>query len=429
MRIVYMAAGAGGTYCGACQRDIALVTYLQSRGHDVIMLPLYTPIRTDLPDPSARSLFLGGINCYLQQRFAFFRKTPRLLDWLFDRRSLVNLASRFAVSTRPEELGDMTVSVLRGEDGQQRKELDRLLSFLQTKERPDVVNITNSLLVALAPVIKRRLGVPVVCTLQGEESFVARLTPQHREASLALLRGHAQQVDLFISPHQSYADEMASWLGIPRERIVVIRPGVVVNQFSSAGSRQRNPFRIGWLSRVSPVKGLDTLVDAFSVLAHKHGRGNEILAVAGERVGESDVFWHNLRNRLVAEGLGNRLEDIGQVDLDGKRRFLQSLSAFCLPSRIDERRAVACLEAMASGVPVIVPPRGIFPELISLTGGGLLVPDDPRKLAEAFVRLRDDSEEADRMGTSGAEGVRRYYSAETMGELTIQAYQKVTAER
>ena len=72
-------------YCGSCLRDNALAAELIARGHDVTLLPVYTPTLTDEPNVSAgRPVFFGGISVYLQQHFAFFRHTPWLLDRLWD---------------------------------------------------------------------------------------------------------------------------------------------------------------------------------------------------------------------------------------------------------------------------------------------------------------------------------------------------------
>ena len=133
MRITYIAAGAAGSYCGACARDVALCRGLIARGHDVLLVPLYTPLRSDLPMPRVERVFYGGINAWLQDRSGLFRKTPRFVDWIFDRPWLLNLVARAAIETRPEELGAMTVSVLRGAEGPQRKELEKLVAFLEEK--------------------------------------------------------------------------------------------------------------------------------------------------------------------------------------------------------------------------------------------------------------------------------------------------------
>ncbi len=116
------------------------------------------------------------------------------------------------------------------------------------------------------------------------------------------------------------------------------------------------------------------------------------------------------------------------MDLAGKAALLQSLSVFCLPSRNAERRAMACLEAMAAGVPAVVPSLGLFPELVELTGGGLLVPaEDADAVAHALAGLMDDPDGADRMGRAAAEGVAAHFSAEMMTDRTLRAYERALA--
>ncbi len=424
MRIAYIAAGAGGSYCGACARDVTLARGLTARGHDVLLLPLYTPLRSDLSHPGLGRIFYGGINAYLQQRFGLFRRTPGFVDWLFDRPALLRLVSRFAIETQPEGLGEMTVSVLRGTEGRQRKELEKLVGFLEREHRPDVVNLTNSLLSAVAPEIKRRMGVPLFCALQGEEAFVARLPQPHRDEARSLMRSHAQHFDLLFSPGERYADEMAEFLAVPRERVHVVRPGLEPGPYRPSGPRVREPFRIGFLSRVTPAKGLDILVDAFIMLEEMRP-GRATLSVAGEVAGVHRGFLRGLRRRVASAGLADRFEYLGEVDLAGKAALLRSLSVFCLPSRYAEQRAMACLEAMAAGVPVVVPAAGLFPELVDLTGGGVLVPvEDADAVAQVLAGLMDDPDGADRMGRAASEGVAEHFSAEAMADRTLHAYER-----
>src|SRR3954468_7836776 len=102
MRIAYLTAGAAGMYCGSCMHDNTLVAALVARGHDALLVPLYTPIRTDEDDVSQHRVFFGGINVYLQQKLALFRRTPRFLDRLLDAPRLLRWVSRFAVKTRAD---------------------------------------------------------------------------------------------------------------------------------------------------------------------------------------------------------------------------------------------------------------------------------------------------------------------------------------
>src|SRR5215210_3119655 len=99
MRIAYITAGAAGMYCGSCMKDNTLVSALCKAGHDALLIPTYTPIRTDEADVSNRQIFFGGINVYLEQKLWLFRHTPRFLDRLLNARWLLRWVSRFAANT------------------------------------------------------------------------------------------------------------------------------------------------------------------------------------------------------------------------------------------------------------------------------------------------------------------------------------------
>ena len=155
-----------------CLRDNTLASALIQAGHDVLLLPTYTPTRTDERSISQQRIFLGGINIFLQQQFKLFRNTPAFLDRLLDRPGLLRWTTRWGVSVDPAQLGRLTVSMLQGIDGHLHKELQRLARYLADELKPEVVNLPNSLLIALAPAIKSAMDVPICCTLQGEELFL-----------------------------------------------------------------------------------------------------------------------------------------------------------------------------------------------------------------------------------------------------------------
>ncbi|MCJ7598855.1 MAG: glycosyltransferase family 4 protein, partial [Methyloceanibacter sp.] len=400
-----MTAGAGGLDCEACAHDALLMDGLRDAGHAVFAPTLYTPPVGRTAGP----IFYGGINVFLQQRWNLFRKTPRFIDWIFDRALLLRLLSHVAISIEPEELGEMTVSVLKGEAGRQRKELNRLINHLSRMSerettRPDVVVLPNSLLSALALPLKQRLGLPVLCVLQGEEGFVASMPQPYHSDAHALIRRHAESIDAFISPSDAYAQEMSVFLAVERQRIRTIRTGIDVGRFARKSARQREPFRIGYFSDISPAKGIDVLVEAFRTLARKPG-GNIILTVARKVEHSQQAFWTDLRRSLTAEGPANRLEHVASASDEHDAEILRTCSVVCVPSLSIERHGLVCLKAMAAGVPVVASDVGVFPELVGLTGGGLIVPaGDATALADAIASLHRDSDKADLMGKAGAEG-------------------------
>ncbi|MBI3910146.1 MAG: glycosyltransferase family 4 protein [Armatimonadetes bacterium] len=415
MRIVHLAAGAGVTYCGACARDAALVRGLLALGHDVQVIPLYTPLKVDSGQalPTTR-IFLGGINAYLQQLFPLFQRTPEFIDRLLDHPALLRWASRCAIRTRGEDLGPMTISVLRGKDGRQSKELRKLLRYLTGAPRPDVVSITNSLLLGIAVGVKNTLGVPIVCTVQGEDAFVMAMPEPYRSQARQLMQEHATTVDLFISPSEAYVAIMAAFLDVPRNRFRVVHAGVDVDAYRPAAPRHTDPFTIGYLSGINPAKGLDLLVEAFRLLVHERQRDVR-LRVAGKAL-DAD-YWRTINRRIRSAGLVSRFEYCGEVDFTRKRDFLHACSLFSVPSRAAEPRGIAALEAMAAGVPAVLPDAGVFPEMVALTGGGVLFPlGDATGLAAAIVRLMDNPESADSLGRAGAEGVARHYATARMAE-------------
>lgn len=428
MKIIYLAAGAGGFYCGACARDVALARGLIRRGHDCLMLPLYTPLETDGPDPSAGRVFYGGISSYLEQKSKIFRRRWPLVDRLLDQPWLLRAVARRAIDTRPEDLGEMTVSVLRGAEGRQAKELRRLLEFLDSLGRPDVVNLSNAMLSAVAGPIKERFKVPVVSTLQGEEDFVNRLPGPQRDEAWRLLRSHAEKIDLFIAPSESYADEAAVMFGVPRTRLRVVRPGVdtdVYRPVAEGAGAARPSRRIGCVSRCSPNKGTDLLCEAFAAVESRQP-GRASLALAGQ-VSAADRAWcEALRDGLARRGLAERVEFRGELELAEKVAFLQGLDVFAQPSRFAERRGMAALEALACGVPIVVPRSGIFPEMVELTGGGVVVePENAAVLAEALGRLVADPAERDRLARAARAGVEKYFSADLMTEATLAVYSEI----
>ena len=443
MRILYIAAGAGDMFCGLCARDGILVNELLSIGEDVQFLPLYTPVRTDGYEFSHDApVYFGGINVYLQQMSAFWRMVPPALDRVLDNRRLLKWASRFAVSTDSRILGPMTVSMLSGKLGRQRKELERLLAHVG-RHRPehiplpppfrrglgrgvqvDVVNLTTSLLSGLAPEMKSRLGVPVVCNVQGEDSFLDTMPEPFASQSRELIAQNSAYIDLFISPSEAYADKMAGYIGISRDRFRVVRSGIDASRFARVAPRPASPFGIGFLSAITANKGIDILVDAFIDLVR--GRGREaVLTVAGQIFARP--LWQDCLKRIAEAGLDDRFIFLGELEFEEKVRFLQGISVFVQPSRITESRGIAAMEAMASGVPVVVPSTGVFPELVAATGGGITVsPEDPAAIADALEQLIDDPEQADLLGSAASSGIGSRYSARAMAEGVAAVYRELT---
>lgn len=429
MRIAYITAGAAGMFCGSCMHDNTLVATLSDLGHDALLIPTYTPIRTDEADVSQKRVFFGGINVFLQQKLAVFRHTPWFFDRPLDANPLLRWVSRFAVKTQANQLGELTVSVLQGEHGHQSKEVAKLCRWLAHDVRPEIINLTNVLLSGIVHEIKRQVRVPVVATLQGDDIFLEALPEPFRARSLELIREHCLEVDGFIATSAFYADFMAEYLKIPRQRIDVVYPGLnLAGHGGTQGAdapRSGSPFTIGYFARICPEKGLHILAEALRILKQTPGTPPVRLRVSGW-LGENDRrYFHEIEQRLRDWGLADSFEHVPSPDHDSKVRFLQSLDVLSVPTVYQEPKGLYVLEAWANGVPVVQPRHGSFPELIEASGAGLLVnPGDPEDLARGLRQLLDNRGLQRELGEKGRKAVQQRFHAERMARETVAVYRK-----
>ena len=424
VKIAYLAAGAAGMYCGSCLHDNTLATALLALGEEVLLVPIYTPIRTDEPDVSEHRVFFGGINAFLQQKLPLFRYTPRWFDRWLDHPTLLRLLAGRGASVDPAKLGAMTVSMLSGEEGNQRKELEKLVDWLLDEVQPDVVHLSNSMMLGLARKIAERCGPPVVCSLSGEDLFLEKIKPPHYEQARRLLRERADEVHAFTALNGYYADFMSDYLSVERQRIHVIPHGLQLEGHGRSKEPTPSlPFRIGFLARICKDKGLHLLVEACERLIEHHKFPQIELHVAGYLGTGDRGYLQQLQKRAAQGPLAGKFHYHGEFDRTDKIDFLQSLDVFSTPTIYPESKGLPLLEALANAVPVVVPSHGTYPELIADTGGGLLCqPHDSSDLAAKLAELLHDRNRAQQLGQTGQLVVRQRYHAQTMAERTRALY-------
>ena len=432
MKILAFTAGAAKMYCGSCLRDNALAAELKRQGHDIVLLPLYTPTRSDESNVSERLVFMNGISVCLDQQAAFFRKTHRLLDRLWDAPWMLKLASQTSIEVDPHLLGGMTVSMLRGEDGYQLKEIRKLSAWLNEWLRheapPDLVTLPNSLLIGLARPVRETLHRPVCCTLQGEELFLSQLREPYRTQSLQLIRAKIHDVDGFVAVSRYSAGYWIGELGIAENQMHVVPLGINLEGYSAAERTPHQPFRVGYLARVAPEKGLQLLAESYLRLRRETDFSGAVLEAAGYLAAEHRAYLRGVERLMKDAGFGEEFHYRGELDRARKIEFLSGLDLLSVPCTYDEPKGIFLLEAMASGVAVVQPRRGAFPEMLAQTEGGVLVePDDASSLADAIYRLWKDPLERAELGKRGVEGVRRHGSVSHMAEEALAAYQKIVA--
>lgn len=429
MRILSLTAGAASMYCGSCLRDNALAARLLELGHDVTLLPFYTPTLTDEVNVSRQQqVFFGGISVYLEQHLALFRKAPRFLQRLLDAPGVIKAFTSGSISVDPKQLGALTVSTLRGEQGRQKLEIEKLLEFLRGEPAFEVANIPFSLLIGLAAPLKRALGCPIVMTLQGEDLFLDALPEPDRSEALALVRAQIADVDLFIAVSEYYAGFMRDYLAIPADKVRVARLGVSVDDLTVTTRTRADPFTIGFFARIAPEKGLHNLADAYRILRTEMGLPPSRLLAAGYLPPEHRPYLEGIGARLAAAGLGDEFVYRGTVERAKKVGFFHDIDVLSVPSGYHEPKGLYLLEAMACGVPVVQPNHGAFPEMIALTGGGVLAASETgAAVAAALYDLWRDPARAAELARRGAAGVRAHYTSDHMARAVLAAYRSAIA--
>ncbi len=418
-------------YCGGCFRDNALVAALRKQGHQTLMVPLYLPLTLDEPDQSAGTpTFFGGISVYLEQQSALFRHAPRWFHRLLSSPALLKWASGRAAKTRAADVGELTLSMIRGEEGNQARELDELLRWLVTQPKPDVICLSNALLIGLARRLKHGLRAPVVCQLSGEDTFLDGLPPGLRENTWQTLAERCRDVDLFIAPSQYFADLMSRRLALRPDQMRVVPNGISLEGYSADTTVRppNTPPVLGYFARMCPEKGLDLLIDAFLLLARRPA-GRELRLHVGGGCGPGDEpFVAAQRHKLAEAGLLERAQFFPNVDHAGKIAFYERLTIFSAPAPYNEAFGLYLIEALAAGVPLVQPRHAAFPEIIQATGGGVICePGSPQALADAIEGLLANPSQAADLGDAGRAAVRREFSIERAAQNYLAAFKSAAA--
>jgi glycosyltransferase involved in cell wall biosynthesis len=415
MKILSLTPGTGGTfYCQNCLRDGQMVRALRKRGHDVTVVPLYLPILLDSEGLNNGTVFFGGVNVFLQQNLGIFRNTPRWLDRLFDSAWLLRKAAAREGSTRAANLGPMTYSMLQGRDGLQRKELERLVEWLKGEPKPDLVHISNALLLGVAAEIKAALGVPVLCSLQDEDTFIDAMGPVWRERCWGLIAEKARDVDGFIAVSDWYAQKIAGRAKIARDRIHTVHLGIEW-EAREPGTLDFDPPVLGFLSRIHPSQGFSALVDAFLELKRDPRlKALRLRATGGVTSGDQD-YVKKILAKIAAAGHAKDVEIVEEFGKTARQYFLRSISVLSVPAPDGEAFGLFIVEANASGVPVVQPDAGAFREIIELTGGGVVYDSaDKSALLDSLRALLLDPARARALGQHGRAVVQERFTSDAM---------------
>ncbi len=405
MRVLVILPGSGGSfYCQNCLRDRAMADALRQRGHEVTVMPLYLPSTAWRPEPSEVPVFYGAVTLYLRHRYAFLRRLPRTWFAPLDSGPILRLAARFAGATSAAGLEDLTFSMLRGEAGHQAEELRLVaewITALPKASKPEVILLSNALLSGLAKGLKQAAGCPVVCWLQDEHVWTDAMTPALRDAVVGAMAAGVREVDAFVAVSAAYAERMTTLLELSPPRVSVVFPGIDPAAYRPADVSRRAPV-IGFLSRLSAEEGFDRFVDAFLLLRSDPRFAAVRLSATGGPSADKRFLKHQLK-RLARAGLAHAATVSTDRFAQDRFGFLSELTLLSVPGgNAPEAFGYYAIEAMAAGVPTVLPAQGAFHEITAAAGCGVLTPDtQPATLARAWAELLNDPDRLRRESEKG----------------------------
>lgn len=421
MRIVYIIAGSGQMECDMCLRDGQLARTFKAKGHDVLFVPMYTPLSSAVGDARQHRLFFGGINIYLQQKYPAWRHAPGFLKKLLDHPALLNFVARFGHMTQASDLAELTISMMEGEEGAQRRELDELLGWLAEQPRPDAVILPTSLLAGLAAPMRKRLGAPVLCLLSGEDMFIDQFPEPHRARTLETLRRRAREIDGFMAASAWYAEFMAGYLAVEADKVKTMTPGIDAEAWRRAEMKRPETFTIGYRAQINEPNGLHVLAEALRILKAKPETAACRVRAAGHLAPGDKKYFAEIEANIRKWGLAESFKYVGELDPSERIEFLSGIHVFTVPSLYPEPIGSHVPEAMAAGAPVVLPRTGCLTEWVERTGGGVLIDKaEPGELAEAIEKLMRQPELARRLGEAGREAVLRENTLDSMADSILQ---------
>ena len=424
MKIAHIIPGSGGSfYCGNCMRDSKYIRALKDLGHQVIKVPLYLPIFDDAHDLDEVPVFYGAVNLYLKQQFPIFRHMPSFIEHALDSKSVLEMAARKAGSTRAKGLEGMTISMLLGEDGSQKEELERLVDWLAEEAKPDIVHLSNALLLGLAHRIKEKMNIPVICSLQDEDVWVDAMEDHFRKEVWDLMSERGKDVDVFIPVSDYFSAEIHKRMTIPESKMQTVHLGVDTADYSPKPIAEKDPV-IGYLSRMSEENGLAVLVDAFILLREKPEYSSVQLKITGGKTGDDLHFVKEQKQKISKAGLVNDVFWVDEFDGEERQKYFDSVRLISVPVLNGEAFGLYMLEAMASGIPMIQPALGAFPEVIGISGGGVVYGENkPDLLAQALCELIFDDVRLQEISTAGIAGVKAHFDIHDQAKKMVVVYQ------
>jgi glycosyltransferase involved in cell wall biosynthesis len=304
--------------------------------------------------------------------------------------------------------------MIKGENAFPEKELKRLVKYINENGKPDVIHLSNALIIGLARQLKKFLDVKIVCSLLNEDDWIDEMAEPFRSNAWKLIGEEAPNVDAFITPSSYYKELFVSKTGFMGRNVHIIPLAIDTRNLNILPKKDNYP-AVGYFSRINSPNGFDKLVDAFIHLKTTNKLPGLTLHVSGGFTGSDKSFIAEQIRKIKSHGLKSFVRIYPEFQGNSKEEFFSSIDIMSVPVRKHDGYGLYILEANASGVPVVEPETGAFPEIIGKTKGGITYfPDTAEELSAALVRLFEDNSLRASLGKTGKENVLKELSLSGM---------------
>ncbi len=302
---------------------------------------------------------------------------------------------------------------------------------LQATTPFDVVDSPELLAEGIIPAVTQ--VVPQVIRLYTPHSkFIAEkmhnVVPTFDHQLIAMLERIAMlQAAVLTSPSNDLANFVAGDLGIPVERIQIVRNPIDTSVFTPEGEKalpSSDKLRILFVGRLEGRKGITYLIDAIPQIVAQYPNVEFVIIGDDTTTGEGMTsVLASLKKSLESSNCTKYVRFIDRISLDALPSYYRSTDISVVPSVYDNS-PYTCLEAMACGKPVIGTDAGGTKEYIEDGLSGLIIPAcDTDALAKACISLLTNSQERGKLSVGARERAVKYFDRTEIARQTVICYE------
>ncbi len=422
MRIVYIVPGPAGPFFEKNSlREQALVAELRWFGHDVLFLPLLFPL-TPGKDEGARAeeipVFGGAVRIYSHHCFPYLAEHAP--EWLWRQLDKPGLRRKIAkhVLGSPRRFSEFIKDALDGRNGPLVAEMKNLCQWLLQQKKPDIILLSTPFLLGMASMLKNKIRVPVACAMNSEFEDIAHIRGPEGIILLTKLRSVVGDADGFLSISHFHAERIRNRLGVPDSAIRAVHPGLYIDDFPVTASPE-TPV-IGVIVRGEPAGNEMNASLAISTLRRCVGAKSIPIRVAVER----DVL-HRFENHKSIFEAGGKVETLPQTS-EKLQPFLRDFSILVfIHGSPQPAFDILVLDALACGIPVVIPDTGANPEIAAFSNAAYLYHNAAEMAEKTTLLLSKTGAKADAVRTEARRSVEHCFSMPRLAQETAEALQTI----